>query len=613
LPTTPAAATTWYVNDTSTVGDVWCSVIGSDAANGQTTATPKLTLAAVMALWAAGDTVYVDSGVYPGAFTVNQNNVWIIGAGIGKTFMRTTVATTSHTVTISGMQNVTLRNFTIDDGNASYHAINATNSSDLTLRDLRLRTRRIGINTTACTGVVVYNNVFETLTVSAATAQLGDNLLYDSNYLHYGPGFNLNNSLGVRITNNLFDSIRDSAAVALMTVDSATVANNRVTTSVLNLTGGPATAAMVYARNAASNLRIYNNRMTAVTANSGLNAAYCANTVFDSNSMVNAGGAANTLWDLNYCTQAVVTNNYGYNGGYLRPANCIGALVNDNTLDSAWMLQVNSNNAQVRRNRVLNSATGGRLTVQGSGMLVDSNTVITTFNTGLSNAMMVSTARGCTVTNNLVSGCGNSSYLVYLNDVDSSYIAGNWFGQASSYAMYMDGCSGDRLYNNTIDSALSGCQLTATCNNINIDSHSFCPPTSAGGWDVYLNGADSIACENWNVSGRGVGQYAIYMNGTESTTVRNCRFYNYGAALYCVGVSTGALAYNNVCDSITAALNLNNYAIADSNYLSRINTNGITIANGVCRNNVISGVKNTAIYADTSSVYNNTLTGAAVG
>jgi hypothetical protein len=58
---------TIYVNDAATANDIFCSAIGSDANNGLTPATPKLSLAAALAIANDGDLILVDTGTYSGA------------------------------------------------------------------------------------------------------------------------------------------------------------------------------------------------------------------------------------------------------------------------------------------------------------------------------------------------------------------------------------------------------------------------------------------------------------------------------------------------------------------------------------------------------------------
>ncbi len=56
----------FYINDTNTVGDVYCTAVGNDGLDGLTPATPKVTPQAILDTWdlEGGDTVYVDTGVY---------------------------------------------------------------------------------------------------------------------------------------------------------------------------------------------------------------------------------------------------------------------------------------------------------------------------------------------------------------------------------------------------------------------------------------------------------------------------------------------------------------------------------------------------------------------
>jgi hypothetical protein len=82
-----AAATTYYVNDDSVVGDVYCSQRGNDANDGRTPATPKLTLTNLLAAtsFLPGDVVLIDTGIYPvvtNSVTLGTNVAGTAGAPI---------------------------------------------------------------------------------------------------------------------------------------------------------------------------------------------------------------------------------------------------------------------------------------------------------------------------------------------------------------------------------------------------------------------------------------------------------------------------------------------------------------------------------------------------
>ena len=55
-----------YINDNSTVGDIWCTAIGNDATGNGTPGKPYLTIAGLLAAntLTGGDTVFIDAGTY---------------------------------------------------------------------------------------------------------------------------------------------------------------------------------------------------------------------------------------------------------------------------------------------------------------------------------------------------------------------------------------------------------------------------------------------------------------------------------------------------------------------------------------------------------------------
>ena len=73
---------TYYVNDISTNGDVYCSAPGNDDNSGTGRESPKATLASLLAAyppstWEAGDEIYVDTGTYAGA---SGSQIVLVGA-----------------------------------------------------------------------------------------------------------------------------------------------------------------------------------------------------------------------------------------------------------------------------------------------------------------------------------------------------------------------------------------------------------------------------------------------------------------------------------------------------------------------------------------------------
>lgn len=58
-------AVTYFINDASMVGDLYTKAIGNDSNDGLAPSTPKLSIDAVYAIANEGDTIYVDTGIYP--------------------------------------------------------------------------------------------------------------------------------------------------------------------------------------------------------------------------------------------------------------------------------------------------------------------------------------------------------------------------------------------------------------------------------------------------------------------------------------------------------------------------------------------------------------------
>lgn len=82
-----ALSTNYYVNDNSTVGDVFTTAVGNNANNGTDPSTPKATLTNVLSSYSiiSGDTVFVDAGFFISTdanLVLNVNGVSIVGAGM---------------------------------------------------------------------------------------------------------------------------------------------------------------------------------------------------------------------------------------------------------------------------------------------------------------------------------------------------------------------------------------------------------------------------------------------------------------------------------------------------------------------------------------------------
>ncbi len=90
-----AGPNTWYVNDTSTVGDSYTSAVGNDGNHGLLPDKPLRTLNAVEPLLSPGDTVLLDVGWYYEAdtITLDDSGVAILGVDSSRTVIRFDLST----------------------------------------------------------------------------------------------------------------------------------------------------------------------------------------------------------------------------------------------------------------------------------------------------------------------------------------------------------------------------------------------------------------------------------------------------------------------------------------------------------------------------------------
>lgn len=159
----------FYLNDTNTVGDVFTSAPGSDANNGLTPATPMRTLQALLDAYdtEGGDTVYVDTGLYP-ISSLNRIN-WSRGgdpssgqllirgstnlvAG-GSIFSRNNAFPGNNVIDLPAPY-VELRDITVQNG---YYGVLSTSNRFITLRGLYARSNEFGAGFNASFNVLVRN------------------------------------------------------------------------------------------------------------------------------------------------------------------------------------------------------------------------------------------------------------------------------------------------------------------------------------------------------------------------------------------------------------------------------------------------------------------------
>jgi nitrous oxidase accessory protein NosD len=140
----------YYVNDTSTVGDAWCTAPGDDANPGYFPSQPKATMQSVVTTYdlAPGDKVFVDTGVYR---ETNSCHVRTNDSGtaaqrvcfIGNTGS-VVIAITNHTFGfyLEGAEYVDVSGFTISNAHTGVYCFYAW---DCGIRDITVRGATVGI------------------------------------------------------------------------------------------------------------------------------------------------------------------------------------------------------------------------------------------------------------------------------------------------------------------------------------------------------------------------------------------------------------------------------------------------------------------------------------
>lgn len=162
----------YYVNDSVTAGDVYCTSIGSDANLGTTPDAPKPTIAGVLTNYTleAGDIVYVDTGVYQSSTTIsipflasgtNGNPVVIQGstnyAANGSIIRGPPTGVNSPGFTlVAAVQDVLLRDFVIQRRTIG---VSMSDNNRIGLEFLRIESNSVsGVSASGVSGLRLQNS-----------------------------------------------------------------------------------------------------------------------------------------------------------------------------------------------------------------------------------------------------------------------------------------------------------------------------------------------------------------------------------------------------------------------------------------------------------------------
>ncbi|MEI9947314.1 MAG: DUF1565 domain-containing protein [Chitinophagaceae bacterium] len=185
------AFTEYYVNDGSTTDDQYTGAIGDDT-NPGTAALPFATITKALNVAQAGNTIWVDAGIYASNVTVNKE-VTIKGAGY--TTKLTSVTTNGNIITVA--------------------------ANNVTIRDLHLEGTLIE-NSSATRGIY-FNSAVSGIAVTNVKSSLHQYAMYADNNADVN-GLTVTNSEFLASGNGF--QVETSAKVANLTITGGSISNN---------------------------------------------------------------------------------------------------------------------------------------------------------------------------------------------------------------------------------------------------------------------------------------------------------------------------------------------------------------------------------------------------
>jgi parallel beta-helix repeat protein len=435
----------WYVNDASQAGDSWCSAIGYDTNHGFSTAKPKRTIGAVMALLTAGDTVYIDAGTYSEAVTIATDSVALIGAGQNATIISPGANTGCYA---TNRVNIKIRDLAIVNVTGFNDGVYWNNVARSEISGCSIaNAARYGIYLNGAYGNTVYNNTLDSnagyqifLTGAATRNNVIDSNLV-KNGLSYGiyTGADSNSYTNNRIENN------KSHGIFLQSADTNTLTGNRVYNSWNNAFGlfiDEAYGNTVYNNTFDSNTNVQvfvagdaarNNVFDSNLITSGQN--YGIYTCADSNTYTNNRIENNKLTAiyLDCADTNTLTGNYVFNcrSGACALYEAHGNVFDSNDIDSSSSTGISlfgSNFNSFRASRVSGGDSYGISLTNSNANRFELNQVQDNRNYGL---YVTGTSSGDTFTkNNIIPGTVNPDSAVFADASNPNNFERNWMGSA---------------------------------------------------------------------------------------------------------------------------------------------------------------------------------------
>ena len=223
--TTSNTTNTWYVNDSSTTGDVFCTAIGSGANTGLSKSSPFLTLGAAVAAAAAGDTIYIDSGSYVDSALALNKALAIIGAGPALTlFANQTVRLMTISVSNVTVKGIRVTNYGSNETSGIGQVFHVTGGSGIVFDNVQCvaslgsaNTIKANLNIIGGASVTVKNSLFKCsgfngangggISINGATLTVDNTIFFgNDNIANTGGAIEIQGASTVTVTNSTFDT-----------------------------------------------------------------------------------------------------------------------------------------------------------------------------------------------------------------------------------------------------------------------------------------------------------------------------------------------------------------------------------------------------------------------
>jgi len=245
--TTSNTSNTWYVNDSSTTGDVYTTAVGSGANTGLSKSSPFLTLGAAVTAAAAGDTIYIDSGSYVDSALALNKALAIIGAGPALTlFANQTVRLMTISVSNVTIKGIRATNYGSNETSGIAQVFHVTGGSGIVFDNVQCvgslgssNTIKANLNIIGGASVTVKNSLFKCsgfngsngggISISGATLVVDNTVFFGNDSLaSKGGAIDAQGASTVTVTNSTFDTntATDGGAIGVQGTSNVTISGS---------------------------------------------------------------------------------------------------------------------------------------------------------------------------------------------------------------------------------------------------------------------------------------------------------------------------------------------------------------------------------------------------